>query len=142
MFLVDTNVLSEARKGPRAAPGVLSFFDKTEGRLFLPVQVVGELERGITRLRRRGDREQAAMLEAWLETILTEYSNRILEFDLHSAKIWGLICGVHNQNQIDNQIAAIALQHQLTVATRNTRHFQDSGVALFNPFESELPDTH
>jgi hypothetical protein len=134
MYLVDTNVLSESRKGAKAAPGVVDFLRRTENLLYLPVQVIGELEAGVAILRHRGDLQQAQKLERWVEAVLDDYSSRILPFDAQGAKIWGVLRGASNQNLIDKQIAAIALQYGLTVATRNTLHFVETGVALFNPF--------
>ena len=140
MYLVDTNVISEARKGAKAAQSVIEFFQRTEGKLFLPVQVVGELECGVEILRRRGDLIQAELLAAWVEMVLEEYSSSILAFDVQSAKIWGALRGANKQNPMDKQIAAIALHYGMVVATRNTRHFLDTGVALFNPFIANLPE--
>lgn len=134
MFLVDTNVLSERRKGRRANPGVVEFIDRAEHEIFLPVQVVGELFSGVEWLRRRGDLPQASRLETWLRLILQRYSRRILTFDLECARIWGSLMGVNDQHIVDRQIAAIALHYDLTMVTRNTAHFAGTGVRILNPF--------
>ena len=137
MFLVDTNVLSEGRKGRKADPGVVEFLERTEHELFLPVQVIGELRSGIERLRQRGDLPQALWLETWFRVILQEYSQRILPFDIECAKLWGALMGVNNQHAVDKQIAAIALVYDLTVVTRNIAHFDGTGIRLVNPFSSD-----
>ena len=134
MFLVDTNVVSEDRKGIKADQGVLNFIGETANQLFLPVQVIGELERGVEALRQRGDYFQALRLETWFHRILETYSARVLTFDASCAQIWGRLMGPSDQNPIDKQIAAIALHYDLTVVTRNTTHFQGTGVRLMNPF--------
>jgi toxin FitB len=134
MFLLDTNVLSERRKGAKANPGVLEFLDRSSDELFLPVQVVGELLSGIQGLRLRGDIPQARKLEAWFQLILDEYAAHILNFDLECARTWGVLMGVNDQHIVDRQIAAIALVYNLTVVTRNTDHFTGTGVRLLNPF--------
>jgi predicted nucleic acid-binding protein len=134
MFLVDTNVLSEGRKGARADAGVVDFLGRKEHELFLPVQVVGELRSGIESLRQRGDLPQALRLETWLESVLDEYAQRILAFDLQCAKMWGILMGSNDQHIVDRQIAAIALVYDLTVVTRNTAHFAGMGVRVLNPF--------
>jgi predicted nucleic acid-binding protein len=134
MFLLDTNVLSERRKGPKADPGVVDFIDRTEHEFFLPVQVVGELQSGVEALRLRGDLPQALRLETWFQHILQDYSLRILAFDMQCAKIWGTLMGMNDQHVVDRQIAAIALAYDLTVVTRNTAHFSGTGVRLLNPF--------
>jgi toxin FitB len=134
MYLVDTNVISERRRGRRADRGVKEFIDNNDHLLYLPVQVIGELQCGAEVLRRRGDRAQAVQVETWLQEILEEYGSRILAFDLPCAKVWGMLRGLGDQNQIDKQIASIALVHDLTVVTRNIGHFARTGVRLLDPF--------
>lgn len=136
MFLLDTNVLSEKRKGAKADSGVQEFLDRTSDELFLPVQVVGELLSGIHGLRLRGDIAQARKLEAWFRLVLDEYAAHILSFDLECARTWGLLMGANDQHIVDRQIAAIALVYNLTVVTRNTSHFAGTGVRLLNPFRA------
>ena len=141
MFLLDTNVLSEERKRSKADQGVVAFIDKTENQLFLPVQVIGEVRRGIEALRQRGDFAQAANLESWFRRTMSVYAERILVFDAECAEIWGRLLGPSDQNPVDKQIAAIALRYDLTVITRNVDHFSGTGVRLLNPFLADQPST-
>jgi predicted nucleic acid-binding protein len=137
MYLVDTNVISEFRKGDKADKGVIAFFDAVEAQketVFLSVITVGELRRGIEKLRYRNDTKQAEMLDSWLSKLLTEYSNNILEFDKESAQVWGYLRVPNHEHLLDKQIAAIALTNGLTVVTRNIDDFSSSGVQLLNPF--------
>jgi predicted nucleic acid-binding protein len=135
MYLVDTNVISEARKGRNANPGVREFWRTVDpGALYLAVQTVGELARGLANLRRRGDAAQADQLEAWLTQVTDDYADRILDFDLDCARIWGHLMSPHPQHPVDKQIAAIALSYDLTVVTRNVDDFRGLGVRLENPF--------
>jgi predicted nucleic acid-binding protein len=136
MFLVDTNVLSEKRKGSKADRGVVDFIKQAELILFLPVQVVGELRQGIENLKHRGDLPQARGLETWFKAMLQEFEPRILAFDHSCAQIWGGLMAPNNQNPVDKQIAAIALVYDLTVVTRNTDDFAGTGVRLLNPFRA------
>ena len=136
MFLADTNVISERRKGRKADPGVVRFFE-TKDEIYVPVQVIGELQAGVESLRQRGDHPQALRLQRWFQTVLEDYSQNIVDFDLACAKTWGILIGVNEQHQIDKQIAAIALVHDLTVVTRNTTHFAGTGVRLLNPFHAD-----
>lgn len=137
MYLLDTNIVSEARKGARANPGVIAFRAKVlKNEDFLPAQVVGELRRGVENLRVRGDLPQATLLEGWLESVLEEYADRILSFDAGCAQIWGSITSSNNQNMIDKQVAAMALQYDLTVVTRNIDRFAGTGAKLLNPFSN------
>lgn len=135
MYLVDTNVISEARKGKNANPGVLAFFQGTDSAdLYLSVQTIGEVRRGLENVRRRGDLPQARKLEKWLDLLVTDYADRILSFDQECAQVWGSLMSPHHQHPIDKQIAAIALIHDLTVITRNVEDFRGTGVGLKNPF--------
>ena len=135
MYLVDTNVICEARKGRKSNPGVMHFFRSTfAADRYLSVQTVGEIRRGIENIRRRGDQEQASRLEAWLDLVIGEYANRILSFDSDCAQVWGRLMSPHASNPIDKQIAAIALIHGLVVVTRNIDDFSTSGADLLNPF--------
>lgn len=90
MYLVDTNVISEARKGSRANAGVVAFFRSSlAADLYVCVQTVGEIRRGVENIRRRGDLLQAAQLEAWLNLVTKDYGDRILGFDADCAQVWG-----------------------------------------------------
>ena len=141
MFLVDTNIISERRKGPSADLGVVDFIQRTEHELFLPVQAIGELKQGVENLRHRGDLRQARRLETWFQLIVEEYALRILAFDLQCTQIWGVLMAPNNHNPVDKQIAAIALAYDLTVVTRNSNHFAGTGVRLLNPFLADAPST-
>ncbi len=137
MYLIDTNVISEARKGAKANPGVTAFFDRasaTQVQLYLSAISVGELRRGVTLISHRGDFNRATLLEAWLTSILEDFSERILPFEAEAAQVWGRLRVPNPDRELDKQIAAIALVNDLTVVTRNTADFADTGVRLENPF--------
>ena len=135
MYLIDTNVISEARKGANANPGVRKFFREVdEGDIYIPVQTIGEIRRGLESIRRRGDMPQAKRLEKWLDLIVDGYADRILNFDQACAQVWGRLMSPHPEHPIDKQIAAIALIHDLTVITRNDDDFRGTGARTSNPF--------
>lgn len=135
MYLVDTNVISEARKGRNANPGVLAFWQTVASTdVYIAVQTIGEIRRGLENIRQRGDEEQTQRLAAWLDTVVSDYRDHILDFDLDCAQVWGRLMSPHPQHAIDKQIAAIALIHDLTVVTRNTADFSGLGVRVNNPF--------
>lgn len=135
MYLLDTNVISELRKGLRANPGVSAFFAALRAEdLYLSVQTIGEIRRGIENVRGRGDHAQARHLEDWLNLVVADHSVRILEFDQECAQVWGKLMSPNPQHPIDKQIAAIGLIYDLTVVTRNTDDFEHTGVRLLNPF--------
>ena len=137
MYLIDTNVISEGRKRANANQGVQEFFlraiqDSTP--VFLSVITVGELRRGVELIRHRGDSRQAERLEQWLNALLREYQDCILDLDQDMAQLWGRLRVPHPENALDKQIAATALIHDLTVVTRNQADFRKTGVRVLNPF--------
>lgn len=137
MYLIDTNVISEARKQSRANPGVIEFFKQASAQneaIYLSVVTVGELRRGVELIRHRGDEPQAALLEAWLADVIGHYADNILAFDAEAAQVWGRLRVPHPEHELDKQIAAIAWVHDLTVVTRNGANFSGTGVSLKNPF--------
>ncbi len=139
MYLLDTNVISEARKGPRADRGVRRFFQdviRQRIEVYLSVVTIGELRRGIDLIRHRGDEDQARQLERWFSSIMDRYSDHLLDFDVEIAQLWGRLRVPHPQNALDKQIAATALIHGLTVVTRNRKDFSSTGVQVINPFQT------
>lgn len=138
MYLIDTNVISEARKA-RADPGVVAFFDAVDTAnepIYLSAISIGELRRGVELIRHRGDLDQATLLENWLTTILSEFTDRILAFDAEAAQVWGRLRVPDPAHALDKQIAAIALVNDLSVVTRNTSDFGETGLHLINPFRT------
>jgi predicted nucleic acid-binding protein len=138
VYLFDTNIISELRKGKRADLKVQQFYQQVKAQdapIFLSAITVGELRRGVDLIRYRGDEDQAAQLEAWLALIINDYADRILSFGIEEAQLWGHLRVPHYQNAIDKQIAAIALMNDLTLVTRNAKDFASTGVKLLNPFE-------
>ena len=137
MYLLDTNVVSEMRKGPRANAGVLRFMEEVIAkgqRTYIAAPSIGELRFGIERLRYRRDIAQAIQIESWLNALLLAGTGRVLPLDEPSAQTWGRLMVPDRTNEIDKQIAAIALVNHLTIVTRNVRNFQTQGLSVFNPF--------
>ena len=137
MYLVDTNVISEVRKKSKANNGVRAFFRQTienETPMFISVVTVGELRRGVELIRYRGDVRQANQLEKWLQALLTEYQDHILDINQDIAQLWGRLRVPHPENAFDKQVAATALIYELTVVTRNHKDFVKTGVRVLNPF--------
>jgi predicted nucleic acid-binding protein len=138
VYLIDTDVISEVRKRGKANKGVVKFFRdaaKDDAALYLSVVTVGELRRGVELIRHRGDIAQAQRLETWLTLILNEYHDNILNLDEAVAQVWGHLRVPHPENALDKQIAATALIHELTLVTRNEKHFAATGVKVLNPFQ-------
>ena len=133
MYLIDTVVLSELRKPQRDAR-LASWVERQRTTdLFVSVITIGEIERGIAQQRAR-DPNFAAALAAWLDRVLALYGERILPFDLQVARRWGQLSAALGNDSADLMIAATALEHGLTVVTRNVSDFEPTGVATLNPF--------
>lgn len=132
-FLVDANVLSEATR-PLPDAGVLEWLQKHEGVLAVNPVILGELEFGILKL--PAGRRRDSLLR-WFETgarILP-----VLDLNAESSRYWAqLLADLRARGQAmpvkDSLIAVTALQHNLTLVTRNTRDFRFTSVALLNPF--------
>ncbi len=136
-LLLDTNVVSELRKHGRMHARVGAWFETVDDAdVHLSVLVVGELRRGIERIRTR-DVKQAASLERWLQRLTREHSDRILPVDRRVADEWGKLSAVRAGSPIDLLMAATARVHELVLVTRNVRHVAWTGVVCMNPFEPQ-----
>ena len=133
-YLVDTNVLSELRKRDRANPHVVGWFRKRKAvELFLSVLTVGELRHGVERVRRR-DSSSAMALDKWLDRTVREFRDRIIGVDRAIAERWGHLGIPDPIPDIDGLIAATALERNLVVVTRNTKHILLTGARHIDPF--------
>ena len=134
-YLIDTNVISELRKGDRCDANVSAWYERTEeADIFLSALVLGELRRGIERIRRR-DPQQTTILERWLEETALKFSGRILPVDELIAEVWGRTYYTRNVPVVDGLLAATAVVHDMTVVTRNVSDVEGLGARLLNPFD-------
>lgn len=133
-FLLDTNVLSELRKGPRAHESVRTWDEVNKERArFTSTIVIAELRKGAL-ARSRKDPQGGAVLDAWVNRIIGVFGQRVLPVDLPVAEIWARLMVPRSRPQIDTLIAATALAHGLTLVTRNVPDFEGTGVALLDPW--------
>jgi predicted nucleic acid-binding protein len=133
-YLLDTNIVSEIRK-PDADPHVRGWLDSVRGSdLYISVLVVGEIQQGVERLRRR-DPEQAAVFEAWLSSLHRDHADRVLPITADVAKEWGRMNVPDPVPVVDGLMAATARTRHLTFVTRNTTDVARTGVHLLNPFD-------
>lgn len=133
MFLLDTVIVSELRKAKPNA-GVMRWISRQQDdRLHLSVVTLGEIERGIEK-RRKADPVFADTLAVWLENTTRLYADRILPVTPSIARRWGRLSVQLGHDGADLLIAATALTHGLSVVTRNTSHFDPTGVDVVNPF--------
>lgn len=133
MILLDTVVLSELRKAQPNAGVITQLNSLTTEAVFLSTMTLGEIEAGIERQRNQNP-AFAADLAQWLNLTELQYAQRILPVTPAVAKLWGRLCVQTGNKGVDNLIAATALCHNLTVWTRNIKHFEATGVRIFDPF--------
>jgi predicted nucleic acid-binding protein len=132
-YLLDTDILSAIRRKQRNQHLERWLRSINPADFYLSVVTIGEVERGITQ-QRRNNPAFADDLQRWLDTILQRYEQRLLPLSVSIARRWGRLSGELGHNSADLMIAATALEHNLTVATRNTRHFEPTQVSLINPY--------
>ena len=132
MYLVDTDVLSALQRAERHPHVARWLGAQRESDLYLTVLTIGEVERGIASVRPR-DPEFADRVTRWLDRVLRVHGRRILPVDLPVARRWGRLCARLGRRDTDLLIAATALEHGLTVVTRNVRHFRPTGVPVLDP---------
>lgn len=133
-YLLDTNVISELRKGKRADANVRAWFSElADEEIFLSVLTIGEIRRGVENMRRR-DPESAAALDSWLARLGEAHRERILPVDRAIAEEWGRMNMPDPLPAVDGLLAATAKVVGLTFATRNIADVEGSGVELVDPF--------
>ena len=134
-YLLDTNVVSELRKGPQANVGVRQWIAKTAADcIYLPAIAIAEISYGVAKAAHSGDRQFARLLDVWLDDVLNKYKNRILPFNEDAALKWGPINVPDMKKARDSMIAAIALSEKLVVVTRDVEDYQGTGAKVLNPF--------
>lgn len=134
-FLIDTNIISEVRKGARCNPGVARWWaEVAEGDLWLSPLILGEIRKGIELARRR-DPDKASVLETWLGEVVSGFGDRLLPVDAAVADEWGKMNAIRPVPVIDALLAATAKAHGLTLVTRNEADVAGLGVEVMNPFE-------
>lgn len=134
-YLLDTNVLSELRKGKRCDPNVRRWAQSAiQARHFISVLSLGEIRRGIELLRRKSP-GQCAAFERWLARLQTDYASNILPVTEEVTDCWGRLMAAQTLPVIDGLLAATAMVHHLTVVTRNTADFGVTNLPIINPFD-------
>jgi predicted nucleic acid-binding protein len=133
-FLVDTNVLSELRKGNRGNARVNAWAEATGwSALHTSWIAIAELKRGVELIRRR-DKPQAIVLQSWMEKALELLGDRIHPVNRAVAELWADLMVPNPRSPLDALIAATARAHGLTLVTRNVRDFAGTGIAVLDPW--------
>jgi toxin FitB len=134
MYLLDTNVVSEARRGSKPAAAWLRSVDPAG--VHLSTLTLGEIMRGIA-LKQKSDPKAAGRLAEWLRKIRHDHADRILPVTDPISVEWGRIAAIRPRGDIDSLIAATAIVHDLILVTRNVVDFEDTGASVINPWEVE-----
>lgn len=136
MYLLDTNIISEIRKGAKGDTNVLNWARAVSASsLFLSVITILEIEAGILQKEHK-DPYQGAILRSWLDShVLPTFSDRILNIDVAVALRCAKLHIPDPPSERDALISATALVHGLVVVTRNIKDFKETGVELLNPWE-------
>lgn len=133
-YLLDTNVISELRKGDRADPNVTAWFaDVADEEIFLSALTLGEIRRGIESVRRR-DLDSATSLDSWLSRLSEAHRDRILPVDRAIGEEWGRMSVPDPLPVVDGLLVATAKVLGLTLATRNVADVESTGAKLLDPF--------
>jgi predicted nucleic acid-binding protein len=133
-FLIDTNIISEVRKGARCNPGVAKWWGEVaEGDIWLSTLILGEIRKGVELARRR-DLAKASVLEEWLGEVVSGFGDRVLAVDAATAEEWGRMSAIRPVPVIDALLAATAKTNGLTLVTRNEADVAGLGVDVLNPF--------
>jgi predicted nucleic acid-binding protein len=137
-YILDTNVISEL-VAPRPNPKVIAWIQSIDPhQVFLSVIAIGELKKGIEKMPDSGRKE---ILGQWLrEDLLVRFENRLLSINTETMLVWGKLIAQleatgHPMSAIDSLLAATAAQWQFTLVTRNTAHFDNTGIPLLNPWD-------
>ena len=132
MYLVDTNVISEARRGTTEAISWLR--SVTPSTIYLSVLTLGEIMKGVA-MKERTDRLAAGRLAEWLQDLRRDHADRILPITDAIAIEWGRIAALRPRGDVDGLIAATAIVHDLILVTRNVADFDDTRVSIVNPWD-------
>jgi predicted nucleic acid-binding protein len=136
-YLLDTNIISEVRKGAKCDAKVAAWYDLIDDAdIYLSVLVLGEIRKGVERAR-PSNPAQARALEKWLATLAESFADRILPIDQAVADEWGRAGAKRPVSTVDALLAATAKVHGMTLATRNVSDVADLGSAFVNPFEHD-----
>jgi toxin FitB len=133
-YLIDTNIISEVRKGERCDPHVSAWYASiADEQLFLSTLVLGEIRKGVELVRLR-DADKAAALERWLRQIEAAFDGRVLGIDNAVSDQWGRMSAIRSIPVIDGLLAATAATNGLTLVTCNDRDIAGLGAMVLNPF--------
>ncbi len=139
-YLIDTNIISEVRKGTRCDAHVSAWYASVADEdLFLSTLVLGEIRKGVELARPR-DSGKAVALERWLREVEAAFNGRVLGIDNAVSDQWGRMSAIRPLPAIDGLLVATALTNGLTLVTRNDRDVAGLGAAVFNPFKGAEND--
>ncbi|ABV85278.1 Toxin of toxin-antitoxin [Rickettsia massiliae MTU5] len=132
-YLLDTNVVSEIQKKKSNSQVAVWFSIVHSSQLYLSCITIGEIRKEISKLAKK-DKIASLKLEKWLERIIIDYNERILNIDKEICEEWGELMSIDSTNAIDALIAAQAKQSNMILVTRNIKHYNMFNIKIFDPF--------
>lgn len=132
-YLLDTNVVSEIQKKKSNSQVAAWLSIIHSSQLYLSCITIGEIRKGISKLAKK-DKIASLKLEKWLERIIIDYNERILNIDKEICEEWGELMSIDSTNVIDALIAAQAKQSNMILVTRNIKHYNMFNIKIFDPF--------
>ncbi|WP_456683252.1 PIN domain-containing protein [Bradyrhizobium sp. USDA 3311] len=133
MYLVDTNAVSEERRGSPQATAWLRLVDPAT--IHLSTFTFSEIMRGIA-LKQKSDSKAAGHLAEWLRKLRHDHADRILPVTDQISVEWGRIAAIRPRGDVDGLIAATAIVHDLILVTRNVADFEDTDASIINPWDA------
>ena len=137
MYLLDTDVVSALRRPDRNRHVVDWVATNDPNILYLSTATIAEIELGAHRQLKKNP-SYALELSRWLDGVISHFGERILPINVPIARRWGALSSAMGHDDLDLAIAATAMEHNLTVATRNVRDFVRTSVAIYDPFEAKM----
>lgn len=138
-YLIDTNVISELYKKKPDIRVIDWFKNAPSEDLYISCITVGELKSGALKKSKK-DQVAGESLFTWIDDLVNNYSEQIIEIDLKTCDKWAELLNIDSTNAIDSLIAAQAMQENMTLVTRNIKHFKMFDIELCNPFDEELSE--
>lgn len=135
-YLLDTNIVSELRRKTPNENVVSWFKELHPNTVYLSCITIGEVRAGALK-KRKTDKQSGGLLLKWVDSLIRDYDEQIINIDLETSEVWAELLSIDNTNAIDSLVAAQAIQANMTLVTRNVKHFKMFDIKIINPFDGD-----